>query len=248
MYCPYSNLYRNSRFSFASTEDLIGEATRMNSPDNPITVVPKEIKSSNEKIRENLRIPVLRGSVKPEVINFINSNMSEDIMEFKRQMEEAADEHAMKAKLAGRPVVPYDISNIYSITYNKNGIISISVIYEEILDGKSYYIRATYNYDTNSGKSLSVLDLFKPGVDAKTLINSEIMRELRANPQNYFPGAIKNFKGIADDQPFYIDNNNLVLFFGFNEIAPVASQIPAISIPLSRFRTALKPQILRSSD
>lgn len=246
MYCPYNYLYRNSQFRLVSIKDLLGEdSTRMNSPDNPITVTTKELKSSNEKINENLRVPVLRGAVKPEVLNFINSNVNEDIMEFKRQMEEAADENAEKAKLAGKKVIPYDISNIYAITYNKNGIISVSIIYDELIDGRHYYIRAPYNYDTSNGKSLSVLDLFNPGVNAKALINDQIMREIRTNPQNYFPGAIKNFKGIADDQPFYIDNNNLVLFFGFNEIAPVASQIPVISIPLSRFKDALKPQVLR---
>jgi hypothetical protein len=235
-YCDYNcyNCPYNSEF------------TRTNSPNNPINVIPKDMKSSNEKIREELRIPVAQGSAAPNVLKLMNSNFENDIMEFKSQMEYAAEENAQAAKKANKKIDPYRISNIYAVTYNKNNILSLSLIYEQYINGKSYYIRTTYNYDTNTGKSLSVQDLFKPGVNAKSLINTEIMMELGSNPQKYFPSAINTFKGIADDQPFYIDGQDLVLFFRFNEIAPVASEIPVIRIPLARFKDAIKPQLLRS--
>ncbi|HCW03595.1 MAG TPA: hypothetical protein DGK91_03045 [Clostridium sp.] len=140
---------------------------------------------------------------------------------------------------------PYRISNVYAVTYNKNNILSLSLIYEQVINGITYYTRTTYNYDIRTGKSLSVLDLFKPGINAKALINTEIMKELGTNPQKYFPGAINSFRGIADDQPFYIDNTDLVLFFRFNEIAPAGTDIPTIRIPLSKFGDSLKPQLLR---
>lgn len=226
--CPYSNYN-----------------TRSASPNNPISITTKDIKLSNEKIKEELRIPVIQGSVAPNILKFMNSNFENDIMEFKRQMEEAAEEGAQAAKQANKRFDPYKISNIYAVTYNKNNIISLSLIYEQHISGKTYYIRTTYNYDIATGRSLSVLDLFKPGTNAKSQINTEIMKELGTNPQKYFPGAINNFKGIADDQPFYIDGQDLVLFFRFNEIAPVASEIPVVRIPLAKFRDSLKPQLLR---
>jgi hypothetical protein len=175
----------------------------------------------------------------------MNSNFENDIMEFKSQLEVAAEEALQTAKQTNKKYDPYRISNIFAVTYNKNNIISLSLIYEQHIGARTYYIRTTYNYDIVTGKSLSALDLFKPGVNAKSLINTEIMKELGTNPQKYFPGAIKNFKGIADDQPFYIDGQDLVLFFRFNEIAPVASEIPVIRIPLTKFSGALKPQLLR---
>ena len=65
------------------------------------------------------------------------------------------------------------------------------------------------------------------------------------NRERYFPGTIERFRGIAEDQPFYLQNGNLVIFFGFNEIAPTVAQIPVFSIPLSNFGSALKPALLR---
>ena len=226
-YCPYSsNMYRAA------------------SPSNRLTVRTKDIKSSNEKIKVDLRVPI-QVSISPNILQFINSNINNDIMEFKRQMEEAAEENAAKAKAKNQQINPYRISNVYAVTYNKNNILSLSLIYEQVINGITYYTRTTYNYDIRTGKSLSVLDLFKPGINAKALINTEIMKELGTNPQKYFPGAINSFRGIADDQPFYIDNTDLVLFFRFNEIAPAGTDIPTIRIPLSKFGDSLKPQLLR---
>lgn len=227
-YCPYSNyMYRTD------------------APSNQLSVRTKDIKSNNEKIKADLRVPVLQGPIAPNILQLINSNINNDIMEFKRQMEEAADENAARARRNNQPINPYRISNVYAVTYNKNNILSLSLIYEQFINGRTYYTRTTYNYDIRSGRSLSVLDLFKPGVNAKALINTEIMKELGTNPQKYFPGAINSFRGIADDQPFYIDGTDLVLFFRFNEIAPAGTDIPTIRIPLSKFRDSLKPQLLR---
>lgn len=218
---------------------------RSDSPSNQLSIRSKDIKSSNEKIKEDLRIPVIQGAIAPNILQFINSNINNDIMEFKRQMEEAAEENAERAEKNNQPINPYRISNIYVVTYNKNNILSLSLIYEQIINGRTYYTRTTYNYDIQSGRSLSVLDLFKPGINAKSLINTEIMKELGTNPQKYFPGAINSFKGIADDQPFYIDDTDLVLFFRFNEIAPAGTDIPTIRILLAKFKDSLKPQLLR---
>lgn len=227
-YCPYiNNMYR------------------LDSPSNQISVRTKDIKSSNEKIKEDLRIPVFQGPIAPNILQLINSNVNNDIMEFKRQMEEAANENAERARRNNQPINPYRISNVYAVTYNKNNILSLSIIYEQVINNRIYYTRTTYNYDIRSGRSLSVLDLFKPGINAKALINTEIMKELGTNPQKYFPGAINSFRGIADDQPFYVDNTDLVLFFRFNEIAPAGTDIPTIRIPLAKFRDSLKPQLLR---
>lgn len=230
MICPYYNYYLNYR-NFL--------------PSNPISVGAKEIKHSDSKIHEHLRIPIVRGNISPKVLEFINSNLENDIMEFKTQMENAAEENVLEKKKLSKPVVPYNISNIFSLTYNRNNIVSITITYNEIIDEKTYYVRTTYNYDITNGKSLSVMDLFKPGIDAKRIIDDEVRREIASNPQGYFPGALKNFKGIAEDQPFYLEDNNLVLFFSFNEIAPVASDIPVIKMPLARFGNYIKPQFLR---
>jgi hypothetical protein len=215
------------------------------SKENPILINPKEIKDTKEYIKIDLIIPVLHGCKNKEIEDHINHSIENDAMEFKRQMEEAAKEYAEEAKRKGEPIDPYIVSTIYRVTYNQNNIISISVIYHEYINGKNYYIKTSYNFDTETGKSLSLKDLFKEGVDYKEVINKEVRKELLYNKDKYMPDAAKKFKGIADDQPFYIDGDNLSIFFGFHQIAPIESEIPIIKIPFSALKDDLKPDLLK---
>lgn len=211
-----------------------------------LTATSQPLNSENYKIREYLNIPVLSGDFNPNVINYINNNVKNDILEFKGQMEAAADENAKAMQQAGKPVVPFQISNNYLVTYNKNNLLSISLIYQQYINGRNSYIRTSYNYNLQNARSMPLGDLFKPGSNYISVLNSKIRSILQRNPQDYYPNTASNFKGITEDQPYYLDNNDLVLFFGFNEIAPVASGIPLIKIPFSELSDILNPQILRS--
>lgn len=211
---------------------------------NEVLVKTKEINYENAYIKENLKVPILYGTTNGSILNNINSNIENDVIEFKKQMEEAAKEYAEEKGRKGEQFSPYSISNIYTVTFNEDSIISISIIYYELIDNKRYYIRTTYNYNLDTGRSMSIGDLFKEGVNYTQLINMEIRRKLQDDFKGYFPGAAENFKGIAKDQPFYIENGELVLFFGFNEIAPIVSEIPVIKLPFSLFSGYIKQQFL----
>ncbi|WP_411680728.1 PdaC/SigV domain-containing protein [Clostridium thailandense] len=210
----------------------------MRTSPNPLSVTSQDISMKNDKIHEALQIPILHGQINPQILNNINKNINNDILEFKSEMETAADENAKEAEMHGRPITHYEISNTYLITYNKNNILSISIIYQQYINGRSSYIRTTYNYDLSSGESMSIGSLFKPNTDYIGTLNKLITSKIHGNTNQ--------FKGIAKDQPYYLDNDNLVIFFRFNEIAPVGSEIPVIKIPFSELSSILKPQLLRS--
>jgi hypothetical protein len=159
-------------------------------------------------------------------------------------MDAAAKENGLKAEKEGKKFIKYVISNNTNITYNKNNIISISTLYYEFIGGRSSYIRATYNLDLKTGESLGLKDLFAPRAPYIKLINEEIRKQLTENKNIYPPNAAEKFKDINQYQPFYLEGNDLVLFFGFNEIAPTISEIPVIKIPFSSFGTAMKPIFL----
>lgn len=211
---------------------------------NNIGITFKPIKASKKYISEDLRIPILSGIKDTKIQNKINTSLKDDIMEFKRQMEEAADEDGLKAKKEGKKFTNYIISNNATITYNKNNIISLSNLYYEFINGRHYYIRTTYNYDLDTGIPLGLKDLFKPGVPYRELINNEVRKQLAANTTIYPPESVQNFKGITEDHPFYLENGNIVLFFGFNEIAPTISEIPIIKLPFKAFGDSIKPMFL----
>ncbi len=212
---------------------------------NPIQIQTKDISYSDEYISGNLKYPEIKGLEDKEVENFINNSIQSDIMEFKRQMGEAAKETAEEAKERGEEFEPFIISSVYEVTYNKNDIISISIIYHEFINGIHSYIKVSYNFNIKNGKPLSLKDLFKSGVDYQKIIDKEVRNELILNKEKYFPDTLENFKGIAEYHPFYIDNGDVAVYFGFHEIAPVASQIPIIKIPFYKLRDYVKPMFLR---
>jgi rubrerythrin len=209
---------------------------------NPVTAETKPVKSKSNTIEFDLRIPVIKGLNNQNVQRQINNAIESDIEEFRNQMQHAAEEGSALAKSQGKSFIPYIASTNYSVTYDKNSILSISILYHEYVGGKNVYIRAPYNFDIRNGKSLGLREIFKPGVNYREILNREIRRQLQSNPSIYPPDAAANFKGIAEDQPYYLEGDNLVVYFGFNQIAPTVSEIPVIRIPISRVKPQLRPE------
>lgn len=212
----------------------------------PASITTKRIEYQTPALIADLRIPVLHDIKNISVQNTINNSINEDASEFRREMEAAAQEYADKARREGKPIKPYVISSIYEVPYNRNNIISIAMVYHENIGGKNSYIKVPYNYDLITGKSLALGDIFQPGVNYKSLIDNEIRKQIASNKEKYSPETLERFKGVAADQPFYLEDNSLVVFFGFNEIAPTEPQIPVFKISLSTFGNAVKPSFLRS--
>ncbi len=239
--CPLYSYYRDFKKN---------PFQRVSQASNPVTVKTKVIKYERENISAELRIPVLEstqsGSDSYEAaLKRLNESIELDITEFNQQMIKAADYYADLAKKNGEKFIPYVVSTIYQVTYNKNDIISITILYYEYIGGRNSYIKTAYNYNLNTGRPISLKDLFISGTDYKSVINREIIEELTQNKDKYFPDAAKTFKGIAEDQPFYIEDDVISVFFGFHQIAPLESKIPVIKIPFSELSPILNPALIK---
>lgn len=241
MFCPYKSCFTcpfiNEHYTYMQTYSPM----RVQPPSNPITITQKEIKYQKPFIQADLKIPEFHGIANTAIQNNINNSIRSDVMEFDRQMQEAAQQYGTKAAQSKEKFIPYVISSIYQLTYNKNNLISILMIYHEYVKGLNSYIKVPYNFDIRTGRSLMLQDLFIPGVNYKTLINEAIKNELLKNKQKYAPETIETFKGVAEDQPFYLENGYLVVFFGFHEIAPTLAKIPIFKFPIASFGNAIKP-------
>lgn len=231
IYCPLRDYdpYLANRFAYSRIKS-----------DPYLTVTVTKITKSDDKIKEYLQIPVFYGPIDSKTLENINSNIKSDILEFKEQMEESAEDNAETLKKQGKAPNPYQISNTYSITYNKNYILSLLMIYYINTSGKISYIKTTYNYNLETGESMPLSDLFKQNVDYMSILSSKARQIIQLK----YPSAAANFKGLAIDQPYYFDNNNL-LFISFNKNSPILVHMPVISIPLQEIRNILKSQLLR---
>lgn len=238
MYCPYLNHCRLYHMNYYGLYPIHRSNNGFRNQDSTLSVTTMNIRNTNSEITENLLIPQFYGAINPSILTNINSNVKNDIMEFKTQMEAAAKEHANLLKLQGKQPDPYQIATTYSVTYDKNYILSFSIFFQEYFSGKHNSIRTSYNYDLRTGNSLSLRNLFRPRTDYSTPLNKIAGEQLQSN----YPTIAANYKGIAEDQPFYLDNRALVIYPRFNEIAPVISDIPLIRIPFTNLSNILKPQ------
>lgn len=84
--------------------------------------------------------------------------------------------------------------------------------------------------DLISGELYGLKDLFKTGSDYVKVLSDIIGEQIKTNPEyDYvFPDT---YKGMRADQPFYVDENTLYIYFVPYEIAPFAAGFPTFKIP-----------------
>ena len=130
---------------------------------------------------------------------------------------------------------PYWFNIDYSIFTNTEKILSFGLFNYQYTGG-AHGLSAGffYNYDLEKKLPLKISDLFPSKFDYKTYINDQIYRkiesEIKSNPDSYYSSY--DFKGITDDVKFYINDNQLVIFFDQYEIAPYAAGTPTFKITL----------------
>lgn len=163
-------------------------------------------KELEDKVRENV----------DKVNKDMDSIVSKLVEEVKREESENNE--------AGNHLVQID-SNILADT---DRYLSLVVhIYESEASG--YERDRYYVIDKRDGKEISLKELFSKGTDYKKLINEDLIKQMEKrmkdddNVHYFLHDEITdaNFKGIKDDQQFYLDNDGkLHICFDEYEIAP----------------------------
>ncbi|MCY6485014.1 DUF4163 domain-containing protein [Clostridium aestuarii] len=234
-----------------------GVKTNIDVKQSPIKVETKKISTKNEAFIGRFEIPVLCG-INNKKVEEINKKIENDVMNFKKDIEDMAKEYSKDAKKEGWKIRPYDASTYYQVFYKENNILSISVTFGEYTGGAHGYCEMkTYNVDLETGKEIALKDIFKDGTNYKDIINKEIKKQRAAAAKQLKEDVEKNgeeyseenalyfqFKGISEKQSFYIQQGSIVIYFGLYEIAPYSSGIPEFKISLSQFKDKVKDEFL----
>ena len=180
-----------------------------------LIIVDKKITEKTKTINVDVIIPQINGLdnierekvINKQILDYTNMWISE----------------GKKSSIDMNPTIPYDYTSRYKVT-NKENILSFYIDYYQF-NGGAHGItnREVYNIDIKSGQYIELKDLFANDFDYKAYINEEIKKEINKNPENYF---MDSFKGIKEDQKFYIQNNKLVIHFPYYEIAPYVAGMP----------------------
>ena len=175
------------------------------------------------------------------VIININNEICEEVMAFKNNIKKQAiayeKMYTENLSKSNEEYIKYQYE-VYindEVTYDRNNIMSIAITKYQFTGGAhGMTYLDTYNYNLLNGDRLTLEHMFKPGVDYKEIVNKFITEEINDNPEEYFKGD-ERFKGIGENQPFYIDEDGIVVYFGLYEIAPYYVGMPKFKLKFDEF-------------
>lgn len=220
---------------FLNTENMVltQESKEVN---QELAVNDLNIREEHEGINVNMIIPVIEGMKDKEVEKKINQLLQKDAFDFKEELQIDSEEYLKGAKKEGWEIRKYEASSYYIVHFQSKNILSISVFYYRYtLGAHGYTLQKAYNINLRNGEKIFLSDVLKDVENYKEIINQKIKKQIQLNPEEYFNEKIfgKIFKAINDEQPFYIIENGIVVYFGLYKIAPYASGIKYFKIPFS---------------
>ena len=202
-----------------------------------ITISDIVIREDYEALEVDITIPVIQGLEDKQIEEEINQNIQEDILNFRYRIQTESEEYLQEAKKEGGEIRKYIAIAYYIVHYQKNDILSLSVFYYCYTGGAhGCTIQEAYNLNLVNGEEISLPEILREKKDYTKVINQEIKRQIKLNPEVYFEKGAA-FQSISEEQPFYIIEDGIIIYFGLYEIAPYSSGIRYFKIPFSLFET-----------
>ncbi|MGL4772170.1 MAG: DUF3298 and DUF4163 domain-containing protein [Clostridium sp.] len=204
---------------------------------NRVGVVDKVINERDKYLVVDVKYPHLIGSKDKSGEEILNKKIEMWTIEWIDDIKLIVKEY-YGDKLPA-PKFPFEAKSIYEVKNNKNNLVSLYVEYYQYTGGAhGLTTRIPYTFNCRTGEMLSIQQLFKENYDFKTAINNEITKQIADEKDKYFEDE-NGFKGIKDNQSFYLEDENLVILFGLYEIAPYAAGIIEFRIPFKAFDNGL---------
>lgn len=128
---------------------------------------------------------------------------------------------------------PITLSMTFKITYNKNNFLCIVQTYDKNLgENKEFSGQRSFFFSLENATYLSLGEIFVFDEEFTTYINGKISEELAAGAYSTYDDT-SGFTGISKNSKFYIDSNNLYIYYDALEISPDKDSIPTFVFHLS---------------
>ena len=221
-----------SSFIYAS---VLVQAQETKPISQEITITDLVIKEDHKALKVDMVFPLVQGVKDKQVEEKINQTIQKDVLNFKEMLKTESEKYLQGAKEEGWEIRKYEASAYYIVHYQKDDLLSLSVFYYHYtLGAHGHTLQRAYNFNLLNGEEILLSDILKEKKDYVDIINQEIKREIELNPQEYF-SEWSVFQSISEEQPFYLIEDGIVVYFGLYEIAPYASGIRYFNIPYSLF-------------
>ena len=200
-----------------------------------ITITDLAIKEDHEALKVDMVFPLVQGIKDKQVEEKVNQTIQKDVLNFKEMLQTESEEYLQGAKEEGWEIRKYEAFAYYIVHYQRDDLLSLSVFYYRYtLGAHGHTFQRAYNFNLLNGEEILLGDILKEKKDYVAIINQEIKRQMELNPQEYF-SEWSVFQSISEEQPFYLMEDGIIVYFGLYEIAPYASGIRYFNIPYSLF-------------
>lgn len=192
----------------------------------------------NDKYREiNIEIPSVEGLEITDAQEEINIILKERaIAVYDKAFENSEIIRGNSEKAGFLTSIPEMVTQSYELIRNNDDLLSFKVVTTEI-KASGYETAYFYNVDIKNSKLLSLCDLFKQNYDYISVIDNEIIAQMKE--KNEKEGAsffIEEFNTVDENTNFYInEKGKLVFVFNEYEIAAGYMGMPEFIIDTSVF-------------
>lgn len=130
----------------------------------------------------------------------------------------------------------------YSVSGNILSVLLTEYNYTGGAHGMTFLQAYTLNTATN--EFYSTFDsLFNPKSDYKKVIVDKINKKIDEESDLYFQEAKQTVASKGTDFKFYVDGNNLVIYFDLYDLRPYAGGIPRFTFPAAELKGLLKDEV-----
>lgn len=132
-----------------------------------------------------------------------------------------------------------EVIGFYEIKLNKNCLLSILfgmyTYYTNAAHGLTAY--SSLNMDLNTGQIYKLNDLFTSKINYKPVLEQKVREYIRINNVP----LIEEYKGLDENQQFYLTPNSIVLYYPIYKYTPYAYGLFQIPIPFKDILNLLGP-------
>lgn len=187
-----------------------------------------------------INYPQFKSANSKDDLDYINAYYNEKAVLLETFTEKVlfpqAVEQYKESQKISVPFHPYELMQVFCVTYNQSYILSLyydQYIFTGGAHGNTVRYSNTWNLKTDSILMLKDFFPFNPGykADIITAINTYIAKEKAAGRSDYFDEYKQNVTDEFNENNFYITPEGIVVYFQQYQIAPYSSGIPQFLIP-----------------
>lgn len=170
----------------------------------------------------------------PQVFNMKDQSMESFINQSIVQETQAL----INKQTAAAPTAIIEMIGTFEVKNNQRNVLSFTFSNYAYPDKAAHgmtYINAL-TFDLETGQKCTLSQLFKPGSDYIEKLSALIKMQI---DERSIP-LIHEFSGIQPDQPIYIADKTIVIFFQLYELAPYAYGFPMFPISVYEIQDIIK--------